>query len=319
MALHTRYFHSHTHALAGTALFFIFSIILSHPVQLVLAHTAVVRDRAVSNLVFPRGQAVLQSTALVPRQRSDPDTRQVFAQSFLVYDSNSQTVLFAKNQEDKVSIASLTKLMNALVSYTYVDTRKPFTIQTIPADAVNPILHLQVGDSVLPADLIQAMLVGSANDAALVLGDEVSRVTGRPMVELMNEQAQNIGMFNSHFSNPVGYDSEENYSTALDILTLVKKTEQYPIFDLDSRYTSYSFISEHGAKYKISATNKLIKGHPDIEAIKTGFTDDAQGAMVVRATNKGNPFIIIVLKSGDREGDVLKLKQITEDIFAWEK
>jgi serine-type D-Ala-D-Ala carboxypeptidase (penicillin-binding protein 5/6) len=242
----------------------------------------------------------------------------VRAKSFLIYDFASGAKLGGRNEHYPLPIASLTKLMTAYVAYQYTTlSQETVTVKSGDPLNVSPVLGLQVGDKAAAIDLFNSMLVGSANDAAQILGNYVGRKTGTPFVELMNQSAQEIGMNESHFSNPMGFDSETNYSTASDLELLVNAVKQFQAFSLVGRETSYQFTAEDGKKFYVKATNKLLPGDPEISAIKTGYTDEAQGEMITEINHVGHKFIIIVLGSPNREQDTLKLKKSVLDSYKW--
>jgi len=242
----------------------------------------------------------------------------VKAQSFLVYDLNSGATLAQREPVQPVAIASITKLMTGLVIYrTMPSFRQTITITPEDLYSVEPKLGLKVGDKITVGDLFYAMLVGSANDAALALANHVEADTGENFVELMNNAATELGMANSHFSNPLGFDSESNYSTAEDLHKLIQEIQKYQAFNLVGRNQTYSFISNAGIEYSVQSTNKLIKDNKELYAIKTGYTDLAQGAMITESRDRNHPFIIIVLDSPDREADTLTLRSQILKNYVW--
>lgn len=232
----------------------------------------------------------------------------VKAESYLIFSEDSGNIIASRKPDTPMAIASITKLMTALVTLKYGDLDRSWAINSASTSTVRPVLGLVLGDKVKVSDLVNAMLVGSANDAAAALGEHVSSATGKPMIELMNAEAKSIGMTSTHYENPIGWDSEQNYSTADDLKLLLDTIRPLTIFsDLD-RKQSYSFTSELGKTYSVKATNTLLGTDPDIHAIKTGYTDEARGAMIT-AIRRGNAnFVIIVLDSPDREADTLLLK-----------
>jgi len=242
----------------------------------------------------------------------------VKAKSFLVYDVASGATLAQFNEAFPLPIASLTKLMTAYVVYQNSSlSTDVVTISQKDKVEITPVLGLLENDHIKSIDLFNSMLIGSANDAAQTLANYVGQELNLPFVELMNQEAVRLGMKDSHFSNPIGFDSETNYSTAADLQKLVNVVERYRTFALVGRERSYDFISDDGNKYYIKATNKLLGGDPEISAIKTGYTDEAQGAMITQINHLGHKFIIIVLGSSDREGDTLHLKRAILESYAW--
>lgn len=233
----------------------------------------------------------------------------VKAESYLVYEESSGKVLSSRNPDTAVAIASITKLMTAYVVQKYGNLEDTWAVSSSTTNNVRPVLGLVAGDKVLIKDLVDAMLIGSANDSAATLGAYVSSIAKKPMIDLMNAEAKNLGMNSTHYENPIGFDSEQNYSTANDLQRLVEVVRVMPLFTEIDRKLSYSFSSLTGKSYSVKATNVLIAQDSEIHAIKTGFTDEAKGAMITAIHHQDQKFIIIVLGSTDREGDTKQLKE----------
>lgn len=234
--------------------------------------------------------------------------KDVEADSYLIFDEVSGQTIAERKPDTPLAIASITKLMTALVTEKFGDLDSSWAINNESTSDVRPVLGLTVGDKVKVSDLINSMLIGSANDAAAALGSYVESVTKKPMTELMNSQAKNLGMKSTHYENPIGWDSEQNYSTANDLKLLLDEIRPMTLFSSLDRKLSYSFTSETGKGYSVKATNTLLSSDPDIHAIKTGYTDEAKGAMITAIHKNNIKFVIIVLGSPDRESDTLLLK-----------
>ncbi len=237
------------------------------------------------------------------------DDAKVTAKSYLVYDMHSNSVLASRSPKTAVSIASLTKLLTGYLVNAYGSPEDIVTIKPGYVLNINPVLGVKPGDKIKVDDLFNSMMVGSANDAALTLGYYLEEKLHKPIAEIMNEEARKLGMNDSHFSTPVGFDSDTNYSTASDMQLLVRKTTFNPAFITIDRLFGYSFTSENGEAYSVTATNKLLTKYPEIHAIKTGYTDDANGAMIVSIQTSGTEFVIILLGSENREQDAIEIYQ----------
>lgn len=271
-----------------------------------------------SETVSPLGLPQDQDKATPPRLEGQLSLDSIKAKSFLAYDVNSGSMLAEKESTQPVAIASITKLMTALVVYKNTPSFKTNILITgKDLFAIEPVLGVKTGDQITANDLFYAMLVGSANDAALTLANHVEIETGKSFIEMMNATAQELGMANSHFSNPLGFDSEANYSTANDLKILIQAIKQYQAFSLVGRNQGYSFTSLNGTQYSVKTTNKLIQGNKELYAIKTGYTDLAQGAMITEIRGTGHSFIVIVLDSPNREDDTLALKSEIEKKYVW--
>ena len=256
-------------------------------------------------------------TVTHPKIATSTDTSLIKARSFLVYDAATDDILLKKNPDTKLSIASLTKLLTALVVYRSVDLRSQLVITTEDQLTTSPSLKLMNGDRITVSDLFNAMLVGSANDAARTLANYVEGSAQKNFIELMNETAASLGMDSSHFSNPLGFDSDQNYSTATDLKKLVRETQNLAAFTQLGRMKGYHFVSAEGHDYSVTATNRLISEHPEISAIKTGYTPSALGSLITKASISGHAVIIIVLESAQRETDTLLLENLVKQNFIW--
>ncbi len=254
----------------------------------------------------------------LPFLKQPVDTSAISAGGFLVYDTESGQDMLAKNPEQKFSIASLTKLLTALVTYQNVDLSQTATITPGDVITISPSLGLKPGDNIVFSDLFNSMLLGSANDAAKALSNHSFLGGGTEFVKNMNRVAGALGMQNSNFSNPLGFDSQNNYSTAEDLKKLVEETQKLAAFKNIGRRTEYSFISTQGNSYSVKATNKLVGLYPEIEAIKSGQTPAAKQSLISKVNKNGHSIVIIVLSSQNREKDTLDLENLVFDNFSWQ-
>lgn len=262
---------------------------------------------------LPTNQQVLgeRTTELGGAEFRVPETLEdssIDAKSYIAFDLVSGEVLAAKAPTAPVPIASLTKLMTGLLAIQSGLLNDSITINSKDTISITPVLGLQTGDKVSGLDLFNAMIIGSANDAALTLGNQLAEINRNPIGQQMTEQAQQLGMTETHFDNPIGFDSDANYSTAADLKLLVQAVTGIKEF-LELRHkTGYSFTTTNGRQLSVRATNRLIGKHPEIEAIKTGYTEEARGAMATSFSFTDRHIAIIVLNSNHREADTLKIK-----------
>lgn len=238
----------------------------------------------------------------------EPDTGKINARSWLVYDLDTGQTLSGKNEKLDLPIASLTKLITGLTAYDSINFGEQITISKKDLFNVNPSLNFTEGETIKINSLFDSAIIGSANDAALALANHAGQAAGKPFVDLMNEKAQNLGMASTHFSNPMGFDSKYNFSSANDLRLAVSASQKLLLFANLGRRTSYSFQNSEGKTYKISATNKLLASHPEMEAIKTGFTENSKGSIIAKVNWKGRKIIFIVLSSENREMDMENLE-----------
>ncbi len=250
-----------------------------------------------------------QMANLISYDLSPAEANGVEAASYLVEDYSNKQILTGKHIDNSLPIASLTKLMTVWTVLEHAETTEIVTISDTDLIQVSPSLGLIPGDQVLVKDLLEAVLIGSANDASNVLGGYISRKVELPFGELMNQEAVELGMKNSRFSNPIGFDSVVNYSSARDLAILVHRLDERGLFAQSAKATKYEFTSKLGNQYSIIATNKLTNLYPDLQAVKTGYTNLALGAMINFLETPKGKLLLIVIGSPDRENDTLRLRK----------
>jgi len=265
--------------------------------------------RALQQTAMPQQQTAVQIQGSLPA----PDFK---AKSVLIYDPATDANLYEKNSEQELPIASLTKLMTAIVASESPNFDKPITLTSADQLNVAPVLHLQAGDTVRPEDLVKSMLVGSANDAALALSNHFP--DQQTFIEIMNQKAKNLGMTHTHFTTPIGFDTPGNYSTAGDLKILVNYALNRLPYPQIWQTKDYYFVSMSGREYYVQNSNDLVYNHANILSIKTGYTDLAQGNMIVLAKDDaGRQIISVVLNSGQRENDTMTAVDYIFKTFSW--
>lgn len=239
------------------------------------------------------------------------------AKTAMVYDVNSTKILYAKNIEEKLPIASLTKLLTGVVVLEKLNLKD---IVSIPQEALKvdgQKQDLYLGERLIVEDLLKMMLIKSSNDAAYALIHH-AKVNNIDLIEEMNKKAQSIGMHDSHFKDAAGLN-DEAYSNADDMIKLVNYSlGQQKLWDFMSQ-SSTTIISLDGIEHNIQSTNQLLDQIPGILGGKTGYTENALGCMVlvVQIPNKNDKIISIILGSRERFTDTKKLVEWTKQAYTW--
>ncbi len=229
----------------------------------------------------------------------------ISAKAALVFDYNTGAILYSKNPYLELPIASLTKLINIAVAMQSPNFNQPITITAQDKLSTAPVLGLKAGDRVLPEDLVKSILVGSANDAALALSNHFAGDIG--FLHKMNSMANQLGLSHTHYATPIGFDVPGNFSTAEDLAKITEYALGHFPYPEIWKNRNFSFTSLGGNRYYIENSNALA-GRPGIESVKTGYTPDSLGSMIVVAVRpNGEKVVIIVLDSPDRDSDALKL------------
>ncbi len=221
-------------------------------------------------------------------------------ESYYLVDYNSKKVILAKNEDKKMPIASMTKIMLLLLCYENIENNNiPLDQKIVISKNANSYggsqVYLEEGGNYLLSDLLKSVTVASANDSSVALaeyfyGDE------QTCVDAMNKKAQNLGLKNTLFANCTGLPKPMQYSTAKDIATIYSSLIEY------ENYFNYSTIwldkIQHKNNYtEMTNTNKLIKYYNGCDGGKTGFTNEAGFCLTATAKRGNMRLIASVLKA----------------------
>ena len=237
---------------------------------------------------------------------------QVKSHIALIFDEQTQQPLYNKNSETVVPIASITKLMTAMVM---LDAQLPMDQEiSVADDDLNSIRRtksrLRVGMTLTRSEMLKLALMASENRAALALARSYP---GGPeaMVAAMNAKARVLGMQNTRFFDPTGLDSD-NVSTAQDLVKMVAAARRYPAIHQYTTSSSHSVEGLRGRTMRFSNTNPLVRNASwDIGVSKTGYISEAGLCLVMEATIKQRPVIIVLLDSWGkhtRVGDANRIR-----------
>jgi serine-type D-Ala-D-Ala carboxypeptidase (penicillin-binding protein 5/6) len=245
---------------------------------------------------------------------------QIQAKSIALYDTRSSRFLLVKNASEKLPIASITKLMSAIVILENLDLNEIFTVRAEDINVDGNGADLYRGEKIKGEDLFKIMLIKSSNDAALTFAN-AARIKGIDFVAKMNDKAAELGMFNTHFEDPAGLDDKSGFSTAEDLIRLVSYIpKDSKIWQVLKIQTADVVSADGKLSHHVINTNQLLGVLPDIIGGKTGFTDSAMGTMVLEVwVNKGRDAIIgVVIGSNDRFGDMKNLIEWAQKAHRWE-
>jgi D-alanyl-D-alanine carboxypeptidase (penicillin-binding protein 5/6) len=227
------------------------------------------------------------------------------AKSALVMDLDSGIILYEKNPYTRMSMASLTKIMTAVIIMESHDLDEVVTIDenygSFPESKTGVKIWLQQGEQITVGNLLTALLVRSAGDAALALAKYHSGSV-EDFVEEMNKRAREMNLMDTNFINPVGVDDDNHYSSSYDLALLTKRALRIPIFKSIVRMKEAEISSTNGRiKHAFKSTNYLLNSYLDIRGVKTGTTDSAGESVINLARGEnGQEIIAVLLNSPDR-------------------
>jgi D-alanyl-D-alanine carboxypeptidase (penicillin-binding protein 5/6) len=229
---------------------------------------------------------------------SPPARPSIRASALYLIELQSGRVLLEKNPNRRLPPASLTKIMTALVALEAARLQEVVKIDR-RALVHRSSLDLRAGEEFLLRDLVTAMLVVSANDACEALAWHIGGNDKR-FVEMMNEWARKLGLNNTHFGNPCGFDAPGHYSTAADLAKLTERALQEPIFSMMVRTLVRDISTVDGTRQiSLLSTNELLID-PDVNGVKTGYTSKAGRCLVASMFKDGHRLLLVGLNLMDQ-------------------
>ncbi|MBI2611252.1 D-alanyl-D-alanine carboxypeptidase [Candidatus Gottesmanbacteria bacterium] len=227
------------------------------------------------------------------------------AEGVYVLDLPSGTILYQKNPDIRLSPASTTKIVTALVAFDYFKLEDILTVNKI--DPREASMGLRVGEKITFESLLYGLLVASANDASLTIAENYPGGITK-FIEAMNQKAATLSLINTRFTNPMGFDDTNHYTTAKELASLAKLALQNKNIgkivatrSITVSDTSYTYFHE------LHNVNQLLGGIPGVAGIKTGFTENAEECLVTLVKRNNTAILVVLLKSQDRFGETANL------------
>ena len=235
------------------------------------------------------------------------DGLSVSAKSAVLIEADTGRILYEKNKDQKLPMASTTKIMSALIALEAGNLDEPFVVDEKAIQVEGSSMGLQKGDTVTLRTLACGMLLPSGNDAA---NAAAVRIAGsiEDFAGMMNIRAKAIGMGNTHFVTPSGLDNEQHYSTAHDMAKLARVALKNSIFlDLCSRNVTKVEFGNPPYERWLKNHNRLLSEYKGAIGVKTGFTKKSGRCLVSAAERDGIRLIAVTLNAPNDWQDHTKL------------
>lgn len=231
------------------------------------------------------------------------------AYAAILTETSTGEILYAKNANERCPMASTTKIMTAVVALEHGDLAKPVQIAEKACGVEGSSIYLTAGEELTLEDLLYALMLESANDAAAAIAYEIAGGI-EPFAELMNQTAERLGLSDSHFTNPHGLDDEAHYTTAADLAKLTAYALQNPKFrQIVSTYKhQIPLRGDEGVRVLLNH-NKLLRMSEDVIGVKTGFTKRSGRCLVSAAEQDGVCVVAVTLNAPDDWNDHLALHE----------
>lgn len=222
------------------------------------------------------------------------------AESAVLMEAGSGAVLYAKNENEQLPMASTTKIMTALVALEHTaDLGKRFSVADEAVGVEGSSIYLARGEELTMEQLLYALMLESANDAATAIACEVSGSVADFAV-LMNEKATELGLSHTHFTNPHGLDDEAHYTTAVDLAKLACAALQNETFRgiVSTRKTTIPRNGSEGTRVLLNH-NRLLQSYDGTIGVKTGYTKRCGRCLVSAAERDGVILVAVTLNDPD--------------------
>lgn len=255
-------------------------------------------------------------TVPAPYMKDNPSSPSAFtARSAIALDMDSKQVLFSKDEKLQLWPASTTKLMTAIIA---VEQYSPDEVVNITSPvATGSRMGLVEGEKITVENLLYGLLIQSANDAAYALARHDPNGQG-DFVGRMNQKAEELGLENTHFFDPAGFDNDKQYTTASDLSKLalhalehkmIAKIVSIPLITVPDD----DFIHFH----QLRNVNQLLGTVPGVAGVKTGWTENAKENLVNLTKRNNHEVLTVILGSDDRFGETKALTDWVFDNYEW--
>lgn len=223
---------------------------------------------------------------------------EIKAESAVLMERETGTVLFEANPHERLSPASVTKVMTLLLIVEAIDKGtlsldETVTASTKAAGMGGSQIYLRENEQMSLEDMLKSVVVSSANDCAVALAEHLCG-SEDSFVARMNERAEELGMEDTHFSNCTGLTTENHYTTAYDIALMSRELLSHEFI---KNYTTIWMDTVRGGEFGLSNTNKLVRYYEGTTGLKTGFTSDALYCLSASAQRDGMELIAVIMKA----------------------
>src|SRR3989338_816532 len=260
-------------------------------------------------------KSVLPAPPAIPINQTKNPPPLLSAAAVLVKDITSGVVLYSKNKNERLAPASSSKIMTALVSLNHYKLDDVLTVKTVITEGKT--MGLVNSERMTAENVLYATLVDSANDAAYTLADNYPGGVEN-FVSEMNRVAKEMGLSNTHFQNPVGFDNTNQYTTASELAQMALVGLRNPVF---TKMVGTKEITVSDVNYQyfhdLKNVNELLGRIPGVSGVKTGFTEEGGEILVSEVKRNDHRVLIVILKSADRFTETQHLMNWIFDNFQW--
>ncbi len=236
-----------------------------------------------------------------------PEAPSTHAQAAALIDVTSGRILYSSNGDDELPIASLTKIMTAIVAIEHGQTKGKVKVSRNAFGKEGSSIYLQLGEEMSLENMLYGLMLRSGNDAATAIAEHVGG-SEEGFVHLMNEKVKLLGLEHTRFQNPHGLDANGHYSSANDLAKLTAYALHNPLFKEIVRTPSRKAPNPNDPwDYRWDNKNKMLRFYEGADGVKTGYTKIARRCLVSSATRNGQQVVAVTINDGDDWNDHRKL------------
>lgn len=229
------------------------------------------------------------------------------AKSSVLIEATTGRVLYQNNAYEKKPMASTTKIMTAIVALEYGNVEDTVVVSQNASGIEGSSIWLSAGEKMSLSDMLFGLMLASGNDAAIAVAEHVGGSV-EAFVELMNQTAQRIGAYNTHFMNPNGLPSDDHYTTAYDLALISAYAMQNDYF-CEIVKTQYKKLPWEGHEWErvVKNKNRILWNYDGGNGIKTGYTKAAGKCLAAAAQRNGMQLVAVALDAPNMFEDCMKL------------
>ena len=220
------------------------------------------------------------------------------AEGAILIEASGENVIYEHNADQRLPMASTTKIMTALCAIESRDIHDKVKVSPAAVGVEGSSVYLTAGEELTLEDLLYALMLESANDAAAAIAMEVSGSI-EAFAGLMNERAQSLGCENTHFTNPHGLDNEEHYTSARDLARITAAALENETFRTIVSTYKHTIPMPGGGVRLLLNHNRLLRTEDDVIGVKTGFTRRSGRCLVTAAERDGVTVVAVTLHDPD--------------------
>ncbi len=231
------------------------------------------------------------------------------AKSAVVIDGDTHEILYSKNENEVLTMASTTKIMTAIIAIENADLSKEVTVKSDYTGIEGSSMYLKVGEKLSFDELLHGLMLMSGNDAAIAIANETTGDYDE-FIQLMNEKVTDLGLLNTSFANPNGLDEENHYTTAYELAKIAA-------YALENDY----FLQIVSSEYYSSQTrtmknhNKLLFMDENFVGVKTGFTKKSGRCLVSAYNIDGKKLIAVTLSAPSDWSDHTNMMEYAKNLY----